>query len=488
MPTQITPKLLSWASDIEPNTLEQAEKTARLPIVEGHVALMPDAHLGFGATVGSVIPTQSAIIPAAVGVDIGCFAGETKVPLLNGTQATLADLTARGGEHWVYSIDAAGRIAPGKATAICTRRNAALMRVTVSGGDEIVCTPDHPFMLNDGTYREAQYLRFNDSLMPLYRRWQTRDGYESVSTGKGKSRLTHQLVYEATHGDVPKGRLVHHKNHVHFDNDPRNLEAVEIGEHSRHHRNTGNSFPNALARFQRLRREGIRRGNEDPARKAQMAEVGSRNITTYMAERPDHFAAAVARNGQRGAPVLARFNVTPRACSDCGHESPNPAALRWHKKREHGYNHKVVAVEQLTERAVVYCLQVEEHHNFALAAGVFVHNCGMIAVETDLVADGLPDSLGPLHSKIASVVPAGVGQGHGNRHEEPKALRELGRPAALTSKQVTKVAAQFGSLGSGNHFVEVSLDERDRVWVVLHSGSRGIGKELAERHIRVAKG
>src|SRR3954463_13232409 len=72
-------KLLSWASDIEPATVEQAARTARLPFVAGHVALMPDAHVGIGATGGSVIPTDGAIIPAAVGVDIGCgmIASET---------------------------------------------------------------------------------------------------------------------------------------------------------------------------------------------------------------------------------------------------------------------------------------------------------------------------------------------------------------------------------------------------------------------------
>src|SRR2546421_3865449 len=72
MPTNINDKLISWASEIDPETIRQAEKTARLPIVEGHVALMPDAHVGIGATVGSVIPTKGAIIPSAVGVDIGC--------------------------------------------------------------------------------------------------------------------------------------------------------------------------------------------------------------------------------------------------------------------------------------------------------------------------------------------------------------------------------------------------------------------------------
>jgi RNA-splicing ligase RtcB len=72
MPTNINDKLVSWASEIDPETIRQAEKTARLPIVEGHVALMPDAHVGIGATVGSVISTKNAVIPSAVGVDIGC--------------------------------------------------------------------------------------------------------------------------------------------------------------------------------------------------------------------------------------------------------------------------------------------------------------------------------------------------------------------------------------------------------------------------------
>jgi len=72
MPTQLAPKLISWASILDPKTAEQAKVTATLPFIYPHIALMPDAHLGKGATVGSVIPTEKAIIPAAVGVDIGC--------------------------------------------------------------------------------------------------------------------------------------------------------------------------------------------------------------------------------------------------------------------------------------------------------------------------------------------------------------------------------------------------------------------------------
>ncbi|WP_282846424.1 RtcB family protein [Microbacterium oxydans] len=86
---RLSARLLSWASLIDEKTLAQAHTTARMPFIHPHLALMPDAHLGKGATVGSVIPTLGAIIPAAVGVDIGC--GMIAVR----TQFTRSDLDGR---------------------------------------------------------------------------------------------------------------------------------------------------------------------------------------------------------------------------------------------------------------------------------------------------------------------------------------------------------------------------------------------------------
>jgi tRNA-splicing ligase RtcB len=61
-----------WTEDVEHEAIQQLVNVSQLPIVHGHIAAMPDVHAGVGATVGSVIATKSAIIPAAVGVDIGC--------------------------------------------------------------------------------------------------------------------------------------------------------------------------------------------------------------------------------------------------------------------------------------------------------------------------------------------------------------------------------------------------------------------------------
>jgi len=81
-----------WTEDIEHEALQQLINVAQLPIVHGHVAAMPDVHAGIGATVGSVIPTRGAIIPAAVGVDIGCGMHAVRLTL---DAAQLPDSLAR---------------------------------------------------------------------------------------------------------------------------------------------------------------------------------------------------------------------------------------------------------------------------------------------------------------------------------------------------------------------------------------------------------
>lgn len=127
------------------------------------------------------------------------------------------------------------------------------------------------------------------------------------------------------------------------------------------------------------------------------------------------------------------------------------------------------------------------------AIGVDI-GCGMIAVETIFKSGSLPDDLGSLHDAISQAVPAGMGQGHGDTSGNSKRDRRWHRFTRGLDSPPMDVALsntafkQFGSLGGGNHFVEVCLDESDQVWIVLHSGSRGVGNKLAQRHINEAKG
>lgn len=121
------------------------------------------------------------------------------------------------------------------------------------------------------------------------------------------------------------------------------------------------------------------------------------------------------------------------------------------------------------------------------AVGVDI-GCGMIAARLDITANQLPDSLDALLPRIGRAVPAGVGQRHKSPSRAAQDWMAANPPASeLTTSQANKATAQLGSLGAGNHFFEVCLDEADRVWIVLHSGSRGIGKQLAQQHISRAR-
>jgi RNA-splicing ligase RtcB len=121
------------------------------------------------------------------------------------------------------------------------------------------------------------------------------------------------------------------------------------------------------------------------------------------------------------------------------------------------------------------------------AVGVDI-GCGMAAIETRLTSHDLPDTLDALHDRIRAAVPAGMGKGHDDRAVDVMQVIDREPATELSDRQLRSARTQYGSLGSGNHFVEVCLDERDRVWVVLHSGSRGIGNQLAAHHIKVATG
>src|SRR5690242_2446941 len=122
------------------------------------------------------------------------------------------------------------------------------------------------------------------------------------------------------------------------------------------------------------------------------------------------------------------------------------------------------------------------------AVGVDI-GCGMIAVKTKFFAEDLPNNLEKVRTGIERRIPLGAGAFNRKITDTArKRVTQLKKEATQDYDSVDKRWTDaLGSLGSGNHFIEISLDESDRVWVVLHSGSRGIGNKLAMKHIRIAQ-
>ena len=127
------------------------------------------------------------------------------------------------------------------------------------------------------------------------------------------------------------------------------------------------------------------------------------------------------------------------------------------------------------------------------AVGVDI-GCGMIAVKTNLRDRDLPDSLDKLTHSIERAIPTGIGN-HGRNKDISNRVSQRTKDLSWnTARDIHQRAFevdsswvnQIGTLGGGNHFIELCLDESNVVWLVLHSGSRGIGNKLANIHMKVA--
>lgn len=182
----------------------------------------------------------------------GCFSGDTLVALADGRNISFEQLVeeqAQGKQHFIYTIRKDGTIGIEQALhARVTKRNTAVIRLTLDNGEQITCTPDHRFMLRDGTYKQAKNLTSDDAIMPLYRKYSdmadsgiTIDGYEMVWSPRSDSWLFTHMVsdwYNRWNGvySVEDGDHCHHVDFNKLNNNPTNLRRMRADEHLALHR------------------------------------------------------------------------------------------------------------------------------------------------------------------------------------------------------------------------------------------------------------
>ena len=367
-----------WGADgIDDAANKQMENALRLPVAVAG-ALMPDAHVGYGLPIGGVLATQGTVIPYAVGVDIACFTGDTLVPLADGKTHTMRELAQRDEPFVVFSITPEQRIVAARAICRKTRENMALVEVELDNGETIRCTPDHRFMLRDGSYYEAQNLRAQTSLMPFYSR-RDENGFEVQQPDSGAWQ---------------------------------------------------NVAPDAI--------------------------------------------------------------FTQRVTLDVAQSSVGLDAR----------NHKVVRVTPLEIREDVYCLSVPDWENFALAAGVFVHNCRMRLSIYDVSPNIMGQHKGRFEKSLVEQTQFGAGCKWSGRDQKEHDVLDHNdwRATRFLHSLRGKAIEQLGTSGGGNHFVEwgeFTLDEDSAEWnlkagkylsLLSHSGSRGVGFKIANEYSRLARG
>jgi tRNA-splicing ligase RtcB len=487
-------------------------------------AVMPDSHPGFGICIGGVLALDNAICPFAVGVDIACFTGDTKIPLLDGKNYSLKELAEKQSSFLVYACKPDGKVVITPAIAFKTKENQSLVKIVLDNGAEIRCTSDEEFMLRDGTFAQARDLSPNTSLMPFNSQLD-KEGYTRIQQNySGRWQRAHWIVARCgLLGKIPKLNeqriIIHHKNFNKSDNLLDNLEFMGNSDHATLHRSIVEKNEHWQSEeFEKRRIEALSNKAATPEGYAYFAERGSKNFKKYWLEDYERAKDNCAGNGERGKPFLIAKNQSPNGrarsrelankeypCEICGEGIKSYIGLYNHKRVKHGLypfhttrkkeNHKVVAVIPLIEREDVYCLNVPNYENFAIQAGVFVHNCRMKMSILDMPVDTVENKFNLYKEAIEQGTVFGVGQVWKPRKHH-HVMDEDWNITPVTREYKDRAWDQLGTSGSGNHFCDVGilkvyedsiLPVREYVAIMTHSGSRGTGGKVCDVYSGIAQ-
>lgn len=325
-----------------------------------------------------------------------CFTKDTKISLLNGEEKSFGELIDEGiYNFWVYSMDKNGNIVPGLAhSPRKTGEKRPILKITLDNNEQVKCTENHLFMLRDGSYKEAITLSIGESLMPLYRKKSTTkemEGYDMFWNNQ-KWNLTHRSIYAHINDGEYNDEVVHHVDFNKLNNNPDNLVGMTWKDHTNLH----NEQTRLLEIYSRSDKGRLKSkqlmdnlwSNEqwNKNMKDQLSlkgEIGRLKQSIGKCERRYGMKQYILNEIQKRNKIiynavnnLKQYNIKVKqgvvAPTEKQIESRRLNAQRINEKR---WNHKVVNIEKLGQEDV-YDITVEKYHNFALSAGVFVHNCG----------------------------------------------------------------------------------------------------------------
>lgn len=267
-----------------------------------------------------------------VEIKCSCFTGDTEVLLLDGRILTFEEILREFGtekEFWVYASDENGDFVPARARCLGeTKRVNQVTEVTLDNNKTIKCTLDHLFRMRDGSYKEAQQLKEGDSLMPCYTKQtepnskfsqsytQIKSNSKKDSIGRSNWKTIYRIVAELLLKEQHNKKLSEFKD--------KDLVV--------HHKdfNSNNNCPENLEWLSVLEHWELHTKNHPEAKKAQAKRI-----------------CRIRKETTKRDPVTGGF-----------------------------YNHKVKSIKILeVSNEPVYDLTVEKYQNFALAAGIYVHNC-----------------------------------------------------------------------------------------------------------------
>lgn len=341
------------------------------------------------------IALQKVFNSGNVFVSCNCLHPDTKIKLLDGTTRTIEQMKLdfdSGKKLWVYSVDENGDFKPGEVENIWVSGEATeFIKIILDNDEEILTTPEHLYMLRDSTYIEAQDLKENDSLMPLY--FNEKNGYETV---KSNTTYRYKSVYkevakalkmdeieEAKKRVQPDDNMnydvaIHHRDFNKKNNNPDNLQVMTAKEHWTYHANlcgpnrpitkkmkevsrqnaykrNANPTPAMIESRKKFQEKGRLR-NYDEDRKKQQSEIWKKTI----ASRPDLYSSEA--RSERNKKVYAehpeyREKISQKQKEKWASYTPEEYARRCQINRENNEKSKELRSQRVKEAHSKYSLE-----------------------------------------------------------------------------------------------------------------------------------
>jgi len=360
-----------------------------------------------------------------------CLSGDTKVPLLNGQIKTMRELSEeyKDKEFWLYSCKEDGQIVPGLASNPRKVKESEVIRIWLDNNKYLDCTPDHKIMMRNGEYREAQMLKENDSIMPLYKEVAYKEnkynkGYLRVKNNKtNRFNFVHRLV-ASFFNKIPKNYIVHHNDFNKLNNEPNNLYICSIIKHGKLHNADhvrGRTWEQILGSEERSEERKLKLSKSLKKTYKEHPEIIKNAAEKRTIKREERICLCkcgetfICKENSKQKYIhghairLREYNenaykkvIATRRLKDNYKQSDitkNKISeslkgnIPWNKglngnnylshykngiKNQNSlYNHKITKIEKLNNKIEVYDLSVKDYHNFAIDAGIFVHNCNI---------------------------------------------------------------------------------------------------------------
>ncbi|MBD3303766.1 DNA topoisomerase (ATP-hydrolyzing) subunit B [Candidatus Woesearchaeota archaeon] len=356
----------------------------------------------------------------------GCFSGDTKVALVDGRSLTFKELVKehkKGKRNYCYSLNKKGSVEIALIeNPRVTKKNVEVIKIILDNNEEIICTPDHKFRLADGSYAEVRDLNSRKSLAPLYRKLSeikgriTIKGYEMVFDPQKKCWVfTHLLadkynLKKKIYSDKYPHR--HHQDFNKLNNNPENLTRLSKEKHMQLHSQMVKKTllkESVKEKCRKIKqtpeyREKVRKTMlkiRDELSKRAKKQWGAEELLKWRSEKTKEQWTEEFRQKRKKAYTQTYYKYTMEFIKALIDKKGSLESYEEERKKAKNknlltletfaykffdsdfdsmheailcYNHKIRKIVKLNQRMDVYDLEVKGTHNFALAAGIFVHN------------------------------------------------------------------------------------------------------------------